>query len=1401
MAGSGRWLAVHPSEFPHEQQALDLLRERLPDTSPFRGWSNFEFLADDGSINEIDALVVSTDCIYLIEIKHWSGDIHGNQNTWTVRSPTGRVRHEENPLLLANRKARKLKSLLQRQKAFQNHKLRVPYIQAVVFLSSANCRIHLDANAGQHIYPGPEGKPKDGHSIIGVIQGKATEGDGRPGIDRATERALVRAMEQLGLRKRTGAATVGDYQLTGLIGENDQYQDWQAHLQRLDKDLKRIRVFPYRRQAADAEKRERKDLATREYKLLGNVHHDGILSPRHLTESEVGPALVYDFDPDAERLDHLFDTDASVPSIDARLDLVRKIAEALAYAHGHNIHHRALSPWTIELHEHSDGRRQPVIRDWQSGIAQRETTADTRMTMHAGQQAGVIDNPRAEVYAAPEVVAGDGYDPVAIDIFSLGALTYALFSGRHPAGDVEQMLDKCQSGPGLLLSGVLDGTPDSLQELIQLCTDPNPAERPGDVREFLALLDRVEDELTTPEPEQGVRPADASTGDKLTGGFEVLHRLGSGSTCHALAVESADGQQGVLKVAKEPSFNERLDMEAETLAALHHPNIVKCLGRHEIDGLTAIFIEQAGDQTMGRELRDKGPLSLDSLERFGDELLGALVYLEREGVNHRDIKPENIGVGETGKRARTLKLFDFSLSHAATNNIRAGTTPYLDPFLRLRRPQRWDLGAERFAAAMTLHEMATGSLPSWGEAGQDPASSDEPVRLDIERFDASVRDSLAAFFQRALERDNSKRFDNADDMQLAWKNLFRHIDQTRHGEDTDDGTLPDFSQVRGLSRATPLATLGLSARVLNAADRIGATTVGELLALPNIRFHRNRGFGHRITRQLGRIRKALAECVEQAPAARNDAGEASDKWSIELLVKALDGIQLADTEADIIRHWLGLADASNAGAALLASPGEVASATAATRDEVRAAIDKAAGKWAKNRWMTMLRDELAGFLLRREYILSVAELADMLLHAHGSTAAGPERQRLAEAAIQAALEVEAARASARFVLYRGHSLPLVIATPDLDSGLAAPAAERAEYAKALAASAHKLASEDPLPSPRRVEERLLAIAPPKGDPPMSSRRRIRLAAAAAPDVALSSRQELYPAGLSAERALRLGANSLLGAKRLDVAQLQARIRSRFPQAERLPGRPALDRLLQTIDFPLIWHQAGDGLRAGYAVRRAGATSTDPTSTLARRQTATHGTLDDSPPATRAQAFEATLTRALASGRTLLVSADIRRMREAAEQLATRFGLTPLSFDRLLIEALQAEAKTLGADWAVVRRADAAAHASADCRRLQQLVARVMPAITAQLREHPEPLLLQHLGLLVRYGQTGLIQTLRDDAAGGQRPARILLLPGDRQQPPRLDGHTLPVITPADWAHLPRAWLENRHRASAEGQRA
>ena len=49
--------------------------------------------------------------------------------------------------------------------------------------------------------------------------------------------------------------------------------------------------------------------------------------------------------------------------------------------------------------------------------------------------------------------------------------------------------------------------------------------------------------------------------------------------------------------------------------------------------------------------------------------------------------------------------------------------------------------------------MAAGVLPRWGDGQSDPALTDAALSVEAERFDPSVRDGLAAFFRKALDRD------------------------------------------------------------------------------------------------------------------------------------------------------------------------------------------------------------------------------------------------------------------------------------------------------------------------------------------------------------------------------------------------------------------------------------------------------------------------------------------------------------------------------------------------------------------------------------------------------------------------------------------------------------------------
>ena len=97
------------------------------------------------------------------------------------------------------------------------------------------------------------------------------------------------------------------------------------------------------------------------------------------------------------------------------------------------------------------------------------------------------------------------------------------------------------------------------------------------------------------------------------------------------------------------------------LAGLNDPRLVRLVeGPLEVGGRQALVLESAGEETLGEVLRGRERLSLDLLERWGTDLLEALVALDRAGVDHRDIKPANLGVREgrerPGQAPRAVRL-------------------------------------------------------------------------------------------------------------------------------------------------------------------------------------------------------------------------------------------------------------------------------------------------------------------------------------------------------------------------------------------------------------------------------------------------------------------------------------------------------------------------------------------------------------------------------------------------------------------------------------------------------------------------------------------------------------------------------------------------------------------------
>jgi serine/threonine protein kinase len=1402
---SPRWIAVSESAYAWEAEAITFLRDRLPDSAAYRGWSNFEFVSQDGFVNEIDALVLTPSRLVLVEIKSQPGIVSGDLGQWTWRWPDGRLQVVDNPLLLANRKAKRLAGLLASTRALKGK--RTPYVEAAIFLSNRDVGCELSGPAGTRVFTRGGKDPERG-----VIRFLDSLGDpGHPGrMDLPQQRAVLRALEELNLRPVQREFTVGQWKLTSLLDDAGVYQDFLGTHARASGSTRRIRVYPWPATGPETGRKARKQAALREFQFLDRPdQHPGLLRAFSLEDTERGPAIVFENPEGAERLDAFLLRRGAQLELRQRLRLLRELADALAWAHGQGLYHRTLTPHAV-LVSHPDENAPGVkLFNWQVGTLAETTAPGGTLTWHDFLQVGLGGRDANAVYLAPELRGGGRPDPALLDVFSLGTLAYHLLTGNPPASSQEELLPRLRESRGLRLSAALDGVDPDLDALIQLATSPDLADRPT-ADDFRAEVERVMATVAAqaepPEPGRWVHPLDAEQGAELEGGFVVQRRLGSGSTALALVVQRS-GRAGVLKVAREVELNDRLRQEGEILRQLRHQHVVELLEVAEVSGHVALFMEQAGEQTLAHRLRQEGALTLELLQRFGEELLTVVDWLEQKGVPHRDLKPENIGVGETHSGKRTLLLFDFSLSATPADNIRAGTPGYLDPFLEERKPRRWDTAAERYSAAVTLHEMATGSLPQWGDGRQHPATlpaEAEPV-LARERFDPSIREEMERFFLRALARDPRKRFDTAEAMRAAWRDLFRDIDRpsTAPVTSTDAGPIDAIKAVQAADPSAPLAVLGIPPRVLNALERLGVHHVSALAELPRTQLYGNPGIGLRTVREI----RDLADAAARALAERGLADpalvglgveapglEAVDPsvdpalWSVDLLLRELASSRLPSPEPQVLRLLSGLdAPVDAEGPDVWPGQRDVAEALGISRSSVAETVERARTRWLKKKPVNLLRDEVARLLAAHGGLATREELAQALLSARGSAeASAAERLRRAGAVLWGALELEGTREiSSRYRLQRGERLLLVVSSPEG----ADPAAVRS-WVEALGARADELAREDPPLSPQRTLEELIAVEAPVGLGPLAPERLLRLAVSASARAAVTPRQELYLRGLPAERAVALGAGALLGASALSVEQVRLRIAARFPAAAELPGRPALDRLLEAAGVPLMWDD-NEGKYIPPPVR--GSVTLSGTSTRHLGPAAPPAAVDEAEE--EAEELERRLSALVAEGRFLALTADPGRLGAVETRLLERFGLERVSLERLLLDAMREQADLLGVQWPVVLEADGPEAPDRARRNLLTLVQKARPAVERALASLDRPTLLAHPGLLARYGLLPLLQPLQDRARRG--PGVIVLIPDYEQNAlPQVDDVVLPVVHPSDWARVPRGWHRRGARASS-----
>ncbi|MGJ6961321.1 protein kinase domain-containing protein [Streptosporangium sp. G11] len=154
----------------------------------------------------------------------------------------------------------------------------------------------------------------------------------------------------------------------------------------------------------------------------------------------------------------------------------------------------------------------------------------------------------------------------------------------------------------------------------------------------------------------------------------------------------------------QEDFNRRTKREARAAGRLTHPNVVVVHDVVEEDGRPWIVMQLVESRSLGKVLRQDGPLPPQRVAEIGLKLLEALGAAHAQGVLHRDVKPENVLLADDGR----VVLTDFGIATleaetALTMTGIAGTPAFIPPERikggsAQRESDLWSLGATLYAA-------------------------------------------------------------------------------------------------------------------------------------------------------------------------------------------------------------------------------------------------------------------------------------------------------------------------------------------------------------------------------------------------------------------------------------------------------------------------------------------------------------------------------------------------------------------------------------------------------------------------------------------------------------------------------------------------------------------------------
>jgi eukaryotic-like serine/threonine-protein kinase len=273
---------------------------------------------------------------------------------------------------------------------------------------------------------------------------------------------------------------------------------------------------------------------------------------------------------------------------------------------------------------------------------------------------------------------------------------------------------------------------------------------------------------------------DLLVGSTVLGKYHIDRLIGRGGMGAVFQATNASiGKRVALKflgaeTSKDGDAAVRFQREAEAASLAESPHIVQIFdsGRSE-RGLPFLVMELLTGEDLRARLRREGRLDVEAALRIAVQVLKALRQAHGAGIVHRDLKPDNVFLCRRDDEPAFVKIVDFGISKLQQapgvdtlthKGAVLGTAFYMSP----EQAQSFadiDGRTDLFSLGAILYEMLTGEPPH-------SAPTYEAVLIAICTRDAAdvrvkapdVPEKLARVIARALQRERSERYANADDM-------------------------------------------------------------------------------------------------------------------------------------------------------------------------------------------------------------------------------------------------------------------------------------------------------------------------------------------------------------------------------------------------------------------------------------------------------------------------------------------------------------------------------------------------------------------------------------------------------------------------------------------------------------